>query len=303
MHEVGEMQVFALVVERASFSEAAAQLGITPSAVSRHVTRLEDRLGARLLHRTTRRLALTPEGAVYHARVRDILAAIAAAEGEVANPGAEPHGLLRVNSVVPFAFHCIAEALPDFMQRYPKVEVALTVTDRIVDLIEDGADVALRTGEIDELSLVRRRICTVERGIYAAPDYLARRGVPDTPEALHAHECIGLSNTPNWQNWPFVVAGERRVVKVQSRITVDNTMVALHLALAGAGIVRISNLTVGRAVRDGRLVPLLRESHAVEPTPLSAIYPLGRHRMPNVRAFIDFLAERFRHPPWQEPDT
>jgi DNA-binding transcriptional LysR family regulator len=303
MHEVGDMEVFVRVVERASFSGAAEALGVTPSAVSKHVTRLEDRLGVRLLHRTTRLLSLTPEGEVYHARVREILVAIAEAEGEVADRGVEPQGLLRINSVVPFAFHCLSEALPEFMLRYPKVEVALAVTDRIVDLIEDGADVGLRTGRIDGGSLVRRRICTVERGIYAAPAYLARRGVPATPEALKEHDCIGLSSTPAWERWPFVLGGERRVIEVRSRLSVDNTMTALQLALGGAGIARISNLTVGGAVREGRLVQLFVDSHAAESTPLSAVYPLGRHRMLKVRVFIDFLAFRYRHPPWQAAPT
>jgi DNA-binding transcriptional LysR family regulator len=299
MNEVGDMEVFVRVVEQASFSGAADALGVTPSAVSKHMTRLEDRLGVRLLHRTTRRLSLTPEGEIYYARVRDILAAIVEAESEVADRGVEPQGLLRINAIVPFAFHCLSEALPDFMIRYPKVEVALAVTDRIVDLIKDGADVGLRTGRIDEGSLVRRRICTVERGIYAAPAYLGRRGVPATPEALKEHDCIGLSSTPAWERWPFVIGGERRVIEVGSRLSVDNTLTALQLAIGGAGIARISNLTVGRAVSEGRLVQLFRDSHAAEATPLSAVYPLGRHRMLKVRVFIDFLITRYSHPPWQ----
>jgi DNA-binding transcriptional LysR family regulator len=291
------------VVERGSFSAAAEALGVTPSAVSKHVTRLEDRLGVRLLHRTTRRLSLTPEGEIYHARVRDILSAIAEAEGEVAHRGVEPQGLLRINSVAPFAFHCLSDALPEFMALYPKVEIALSVTDRIVDLIEDGADLGLRTGRIDEASLVRRPICTVERGIYAAPTYIARRGLPASPEGLSEHDCIGLSSTPSWEKWPFIIDGERRVVEVRSRISVDNAMTALQLAVCGAGILRTSNLTVGRAAGDGRLVQLFRDCHATEATPLSAVYPIGRHRMLKVRIFIDFLVARYRQPVWQEAGT
>jgi DNA-binding transcriptional LysR family regulator len=302
MHEVGDMEVFVRVIERASFSGAADALGVTPSAVSKHVTRLEDRLGVRLLHRTTRRLSLTPEGEIYHARVRDILAAFAEAEGEVAHRGVEPQGLLRINSVAPFAFHCLSDALPEFMALYPKVEVALAVTDHIVDLIEEGADLGLRTGRIDDASLVRRPICTVERGIYAAPAYVERRGLPASPEELKEHDCIGLSSTPAWEQWPFDIGGERRVVEVRSRLSVDNAMMALQLAIGGAGIARTSNLTVGRAATDGRLVQLFRDSHVTEATPLSAVYPIGRHRMLKVRVFIDFLVARYRHPPWQVTD-
>lgn len=303
MHEVNDMEVFLRVVERASFSGAAEALGVTPSAVSKHVSRLEDRLGVRLLHRTTRRLSPTPEGEIYLERAREILEKIAEAEGEVAECGVEPQGLLRINAVVPFAFHCLSEALPEFMNRYPKVEIALAVTDRIVDLIEDRADVGLRTGQIDEGSLVARRICTVERGIYAAPAYLARRGVPKSPEALLEHDCIGLSSTPGAQYWPFMIEGERQMIEVHGRLSVDNTLTALQLAIGGAGIARISNLTVGKAVHDGRLVQLFLDSHIAEATPLSAVYPFGRHRMLTVRAFIDFLVARYRSPPWQVAET
>jgi DNA-binding transcriptional LysR family regulator len=291
--QVGEMQVFDRVVARASFSAAAEELGLTPSAVSRVISRLEDWLGVRLLHRTTRRLSLTPEGEVYHLRTRDILAAIADVEDDLSAHARAPQGRLRVNCVVPFALHFLAGELPDFLARHPRIEVDLAVTDRIVDLLAENVDVAVRTGPITEPSLVVRRIGRVERGIFAAPAYLERRGVPLTPDDLDRHDCIRISSTPSGHRWPFRVGGAERTVEIASRISVDNADMALHLALSGAGLVRTSDLTVGAAVRDGRLVPLMADCHLAEPTPVSAVYPQGRHRMPKVRAFIDFLAERF----------
>lgn len=294
-----DMHVFSRVIERGSFSAAAEELGITASGVSRVVSRLEDRLGVRLLHRTTRRLSLTFEGETYYQRAKEILAAIDDAELEVSLGGNTPQGRLRVSSVVPFAHHCIAEALPEFTARYPKIAVEIMATDRIIDLLADGVDVAIRSGQINDLSLVARKIGDVERGIYVSPAYLARRGVPNSPEQLTEHDCIRLTSTPSGHRWPFFVDGQLKVIEIESRLSADNAIVALQIALAGGGMVRTSNLTIGAAVRDGRLVQVLTDCHVAEPTPLSVVYPLGRHRMPKVRAFIDFLIERFSHAPWR----
>jgi DNA-binding transcriptional LysR family regulator len=299
MHQADEMHVFARVVERASFSAAAEDLGTTPSAVSKAIARLEDRLGVRLLHRTTRRLSLTPEGTLYLRRAQQILAAIEDTEEEIAGRVSDARGLLRVSALVPFAAHYLAPAIPDFIARHPRVEIELKATDRVVDLLEEHVDLALRTGSIREGSLVARRIGEVERGIFAAPEYIERHGAPATPDDLKRHDCIRLS-TPCGERWPFLRDGKVREVEIGGQIVADNAMVGLHLALAGAGIVRTSLLTAGPALRDGRLVPLLRACHVADPMPLSAVYPAGRHRMPKVRVFIDFLLERFGHAPWRE---
>ena len=298
MDSTADMRAFARVVERGSFSAAAEEIGITPSAVSKLVTRLEDRLGVRLFHRTTRRLALTPEGETYHLRARDILAAIEDAEAEVAQGGRTPQGKLRVNSIVPFVLRQLAPALPDFVARYPKIEVEIASTDRIVDLLAENADVAIRSGVIDDPSLVVRKIAHLERGIFAAPSYLARRGTPRSPDELTDHECIRFSTLAG--HWLFRLDGQEKVFEAPNRITVDSSEAAFQLALGGIGIIRIADLVVGHAVREGRLVQLLADCHVVEPVQLSAVYPLGRHRMPKVRAFIDFLVERFAHAPWRQ---
>jgi DNA-binding transcriptional LysR family regulator len=303
MDAATDMRVFVRVVERGSFSAAAEDLQLTPSAVSKLVTRLEDRLGVRLFHRTTRRLALTPEGETYHLRARDILAAIDDAETEVAQSGTTARGRLRVNAGTAFVLHELAAALPDFLYRYPEVEVELAVTDRMIDLLAENADVAIRTGPISDPSLVARKIADAERGIFASPAYLDRHGVPQTPDDLSRHNCIVLSSIPAINRWPFRDGTKVRIVQVTSRVIVDDAEVALRLAIAGAGIVRVSDILVGEAVRRGLLVPLLADQHVAEPLPVSAVYPQGRHRMAKVRAFVDFIVERFSDAPWRQWTT
>lgn len=299
MSDVTDLRTFVQVIERGGFAAAAKDLGITPSAVSKLVTRLEDRLGVRLIHRTTRRLSLTPEGQTYHLRARDILAAIEDAEAEVSRAGQRPRGRLRVNSVPAFALNQLAPALSDFLARYPEVELEIALTDRVVDLLEENADVAIRVGPVEDPSLVARKIGEVRRGLFASPDYLARRGTPRSPEQLTDHDCIVLKLFPSSFRWPFRIDDEVKYIDIRSRVTVDSGDGALQLAIAGCGITRLADLMASRAVRDGCLRPVLPQTHASVAVPLSAIYPQGRHRMPKVRAFLDFLVERFSHIPWR----
>jgi DNA-binding transcriptional LysR family regulator len=296
----GPMRAFVQIVERGSFSAAADDLGITPSAISKLITRLEDRLGVRLLHRTTRRLSLTPEGETYHLRARDILAAIADADAEVSRAGQIPRGRLRVNCITAFALHQLVPALPEFSARFPDVTIELAVSDRLVDLLAESADVGIRTGVIADPSLVARKIIDVERSLYASPDYLARRGVPNSPEQLRDHDCILLSSIPSSARWQFRNNGKLLELDISSRVAVDSGEAALKLAIAGGGIARIGDIIVADAISEGRLVPVLKDCYVAERIPLSAVYPLGRHRMPKVRSFIEFLVERFARAPWRD---
>jgi DNA-binding transcriptional LysR family regulator len=300
MSEITDLRTFVRVVERGGFAAASKDLGITPSAVSKLVTRLEDRLGVRLLHRTTRSLALTPEGETYHVRARDILAAIEDAETEVSRTGLRPRGRLRINCVPAFALHQLVPVLPAFIASFPEIELELAITDRVVDLLEENADIGIRTGRVQDSSLVARKISEIRRGLFASPEYLARREMPRTPEQLRDHDCIVLKLSPSSHRWPFNDNGKAKVIDISSRILVDSGEAALRLAIAGVGITRLADLVVAEAIREGRLKPVLTESHVAEPAPLSAVYPHGRHRMPKVRAFLDFLVERFRHAPWRQ---
>jgi len=303
MDAAGDMRAFVRVVEHQSFSAAASVLGLTPSAVSKLVSRLEDRLGVRLLHRTTRRLALTSEGEIYFARARHILCDIDEVETEVARSRGSPRGRLHVNTSIAFAVHQLARALPEFLTRYPDIQLDLSVTDRVIDLVEEHADVTIRNGRIVDMALAARKIGEFERVICAAPSYLSRHGLPHMPADLANHVCIVMKTTST--RWPFRKRDGIDHVEISPRVTTDNGEAALQLALDGAGIVRLSDMILGEPVSRGLLVPLLTDTHYTEPLPVSALYLAGRHRLPKVRVFLDFLVERFASAPWriqpQEP--
>ncbi len=293
-----EMRAFVRVVEHQSFSAAATILDVTPSAVSKLISRLENRLGVRLLRRTTRRLALTPEGELYFARVRQILSDIEEAEVEVAKSRGSPRGRLHINTNTGFGVHQLAPALPEFLMRYPDIELDLSITDRLVDLIAEHADVTIRAGQIGDMALTARKIVDFERTICAAPAYLKQHGVPRTPADLANHVCILIAaQTSN--RWPFRTRDGIEDIAIVPRITSDNADVALGLAIEGGGVVRLADIIVGEPIRRGLLVPLLTDLHHVEQLPLNALYLAGRHRLPKVRVFLDFLVEKFGSAPWR----
>jgi DNA-binding transcriptional LysR family regulator len=298
--ETSDLRAFVRVMDRGSFSSAAKDLGLTPSAVSKLVSRLEDRLGVRLLERSTRRLALTPEGEAFLARARRIVADIEEAEAEVAQARGAPRGKLRINAGTAFGLHQLAPALADFLARYPEIDLDLSITDRLVDLIEEQADIAVRSGHIPDGPFIQRKIADLQRVICAAPSYLKRRGTPQTAADLKAHDCIVVAG-PGLNRWPFKTRSGVDVVDVRPRVVTDDAEAALRLAVEGAGIVRLSDVIVGGPLRDGELTALLTDVHHVEPFPLAAIYPAGRQRLPRVKVFIDFLVERFGHAPWRLP--
>ncbi|HYC38410.1 MAG TPA: LysR family transcriptional regulator [Usitatibacter sp.] len=294
-----EMTAFVRAVELGGFSLAARDMGLTPSAISKLVTRLEDRLGVRLLNRTTRKLALTPEGEAYFHRTQRILADIREAEDEVGRFRAQPKGLLRVNVGTAFGMHQLAPALPEFLARHPDLQVELTVTDRVVDLIEEGADIGIRLGTLPDSSLVARKICDLERVVCASPAYLAKHGTPRRPEDLLRHNCLAISYSPTLRRWPFKGGDGVRHLEVSGNVSANTAEALLQLALAGMGVIRLSDAIVGKAIAEGRLVALLPELHQADPLPLHAVYPHGRHRSPRVAAMIDFLVERFGNAPWR----
>lgn len=296
MHD--ELSVLVRVVDRGSFAAAATDLGLSNSAVSKVVTRLEQRLGVRLLHRTTRRLAMTPEGELFVARAREIIDAVADAEAEISKASRGPHGRLRVNCTSGFAFHQLSAALPQFIGLYPEVRVELSVTDRVVDLLAENADVGLRSGDVVAPTLVVRKIASFERRLYASPGYLAKNGIPASPEDLAAHHVCVVHATQGAAKWPFEVRGKRIDVTVPGRLQVDNAEAALRLAMAGAGVARVAEMMAVSAVAERKLVPVLPEFHHTDPVAFSAVYPSGRLRMLKVRVFLDFLASHFSGSRW-----
>jgi len=298
MDASSDLRVFVRVMDRGNFSQAAKDLGLTPSAVSKVISRLEDRLGVRLLERSTRRLALTPEGETFLIRARRIVADIEEAEAEVARVRGAPRGRLRINSGTAFGLHQLTRAIPDFLARYPEIDIELSITDRLVDLIEEQTDIAVRSGHIPEGPFTQRKLADLERVICAAPSYLKRRGTLQSAADLKAHDCIVVAG-PGLSRWPFKTRAGIDIVDVRPRVTTDNAEAALRMAIEGAGIIRLSDVIVGDPLHKGELVPLLTESHHVEPFPLAAVYPAGRNRLPRVAVFIEFLRERFGHAPWR----
>ncbi len=293
MGQVDDMGAFLRVLDRGGFAPAARDLGLTPSALSKLVARLEGRLGVRLLTRTTRRLAPTPEGEAYAARARDILALVEAAEAEVTDGRTRPRGHLRINTGTAFARARLVPMLPAFFARHPEITLDLCITDRKVDPIAEQADVVLRIGTLEDSTMIARRLADGRRVICAAPAYLAARGTPQRPEDLARHECLVLHGLARMTAWPFRDGPTGlRTLAVQGRATTDSADTLRDMALAGLGLIRVSAFFVARDIEEGRLVPVLEDEHVSEEVPVWALMAAGRQRVPRVRAFVDFVAER-----------
>jgi len=252
-----EMGIFQRVIERGSFAGAAEDVGLSPSAVSKLITRLELRLGVRLINRTTRRLALTAEGEIYLERSRDILRAIESAEAEIASARLSPRGHLRVHAFPTFAVDHLSAALPDFLARYTRITFEFLVTNRLIDLIGDNVDIALRAGQLNDSSLVACKIVDLTQVVCASPRYLAAHGRPRRPSDLTRHACLTLSHFPGSTTWPFHVDGELIQMEVKGPLAADSAHMLLRLAIEGAGIIRFGDIIVARAIHEGLLEPLL----------------------------------------------
>jgi DNA-binding transcriptional LysR family regulator len=294
-----EMAAFVRVVDSKGFSAAAGGLGLSPSAVSKLVTRLETRLGVRLLQRTTRALHLTAEGEAFYAAARRIVSEIETLEDQVQGQRDTPHGLLRVTTSVAFSTHQLAPVILEFMARHPAVQLELLPTDRVIDMVEEGVDIAIRIGRLADTSFMARKIGEDKRLICAAPSYLARHGTPRRPEELAKHNCIVSRDRPHLNRWQFRIDSEIREIEVEGRVAISEGEMQMQLAVQGIGIVRLTRLTMAQAIRDSALVPLLDEFSADEPVPIHAVYPHRRHLAPKVPAFVNFLIEKFTPPPWE----
>ncbi|MBO1907152.1 LysR family transcriptional regulator [Microvirga sp. 3-52] len=290
----GEMEVFVRAVDLGGFSAAARALRMTPSAVSKLIARLEARLGARLVNRSTRKLQLTPEGAAFYDRAVSILADLDETERSAAS-GAAPRGRLRVNTNVPFGTHYLIPLLPDFLERHPEVSVDVTLTDTVVDLLEDRADVAIRVGPLKSSQLVARKLGESQMMLVAAPSYLDRHGTPQSPEDLARHNLLGFSFARQSNGWPF----KDRRDNVSAVVPTGNAQVSdgesmRLLVLTGLGISRLSRFHVGPDVDAGRLVPVLEAYNPGDTESIHAVYVGGGHLPARVRAFLDYLVETVR---------
>jgi DNA-binding transcriptional LysR family regulator len=301
MDNLADVAVFVRVVERGSFTLAADELELSRAVVSKYVSRLEDRLGARLLHRTTRRLSLTEAGAALFEASRGALERIDEAEAAVAQFQSEPRGRLRVSAPMSFGILHLGPAMTQFARSYPRVTLDVRFDDRFVNLVEEGVDVAVRIGALTDSSLVARKLSSTRVLVCAAPAYLAEHGEPETPEDLTAHDCLLYSYLSTANVWRFTAPDGREVpVAVNGSFRINNGIVLGEAAAAGHGILLTPSFYVASLLRDGRLRRIL-SGYRLPELGIHAVHPQRSHVPPKVRAFIDFLAKRFgRKPEWEK---
>ena len=294
--DLNAVQTFAKVVELGSFREAARRLGLPKSTVSRRVADLEERLGTRLLERTTRSMRLTDLGATYLQRIAPAIDAMVDAERSLEELQAEPRGTRRLSVPVSFGHLFLGDILAGFLAAHPKVHVVAELSDRVVDLVDERFDVAIRAGELPDSSLVARKIGHGPLATFASPSYLAARGTPKRPEALADHDCLVFGTTPK-TTWMFGIGRKRIAVKVSGRLEVNSFHTLCTLAAAGHGIARMAEYLGAEEVRRGRLVTIL-DRFAPPPVPLHLVYPSSRSISASLRAFVEFVSAWMITPPW-----
>jgi len=287
------LPVFVKAVREGSFSGAARALEITPSAVSKQIGRLEDRLSVRLFNRTTRRLSLTEEGAAFYERASRILADLDDAAEAVSSLKTVPRGRLRITLPTAFGILHLLPALPDYIARHPEVTLEIDLNDRFVNMVEEGFDLALRIGELEDSSLIGRRLAANRRVMAAAPAYLERYGTPRRATDLEDHNCLVYTYRAQRYDWHLTDdKGRDCVVTVSGNMETNNPMMLRAAALSGLGIVLLPLWIIGPDIKAGRLVQLLPAYHWPD-SAIHAVYPPGRHLSARVRSFVDFLVERF----------
>jgi len=291
------MQAFHAVIETGGFAAAAARLGVTRAVVSKRVAALERQLGTRLLARTTRRVAPTEAGVAFHIRAGQILAAFEAARAELGELQAEPTGTLKVNAPMSFGTMYLAPLLGPFMSDCPGLQVQLTLNDRFTDLLEEGADLAIRIGALRDSSMISRRLAGGGHVACAAPSYLKRHGMPKTPAELAQHRCLHYSYLSSGARWRFTGPYGVESVAIRPVLTANNGEVLRTAALDGQGIVLAPDFMVPKELATGRLVPVMTGYQGPELS-IHAIWPAGATLTAKLRRFVDFLVARFAMPPW-----
>ncbi|WP_375512928.1 LysR substrate-binding domain-containing protein [uncultured Nostoc sp.] len=297
---------FVVVAQKLSFVEAADSLQIDPSALSRRIRRLEKRLGVRLFNRNTRRVRLTEAGILYLSHSQEVLAKLDQADALVSHLSAEPRGLLRVTLPVVFGQRQIAPVLPEFLDRYPQINLDLSFTDRFVDVLEESIDVAIRIGQLQDSQLVVRRLAPNRRVLCASPTYLQKYGSPQTPKELEQHSCLNFSRLATGDIWHLSRQNQRIAVPVKGKLRADNAEALYQAVLGGCGIALLATYIAGDPLRTGRLKTVL-DDWKVPTTDIFAVSGVGQYTPSKTQVFVDFLVERFRPTPdWDnvtETDT
>ncbi|APR66226.1 MULTISPECIES: LysR family transcriptional regulator [Thalassolituus] len=295
--DLNEMAIFVHVVEAGSFTGAAKNLGLPKSTVSRKITQLEERLGVRLIQRTTRSLRLTDTGSAYYNHCARILGEIEEANIAVTQMQSTPTGTLRITAPVLFGSTVLSGLIADFMDDHPQVQIDLVLTDQRLDLVQDGIDVAFRVGQLEDSSLIGRHLGDARAILCASPEYVKKHGAPKHPSELQEHTLMTASQ---WSQWQLQGPNDQvHNLQVKPRLQVNDFASLYTLALAGAGIAPLPMLIAASAIRANNLVPVLSD-WPFEASPIHALYPSNRHLSAKVRSFVDFVIESVRpNPPWE----
>ena len=302
MDKLTSMRAFTKVVAHGSFSEAARELRLSRSAVSKYVIDLEQELGVQLLNRTTRSASPTESGQAYYERCLAILAELQEADLLVSRAQAEPRGLLRVNAPMSFGTLHLGGALADFMTRYPQLQVQMILSDQLIDPVQEGFDVTLRIADLPSSNLIARKIVPAQRVVCAAPAYLQRRGLPEKPADLRRHDCLHYGHLATGNQWKLTGPDGDHWIAVPWTLCTNNAEILRDAAVSGRGIALLPTFIAGADLQQGRLRTVLADYRPPELS-LYAVYPPTRHLSVKVRAFIDFLVERFgRRPYWDLVD-
>jgi DNA-binding transcriptional LysR family regulator len=297
MDKFAAINVFVKVVEQGSFALAADRLDLSTSTVSRHVADLETHLNARLLNRTTRRLSLTEAGQAFYERSVALISDLDEAEAAASASTAAPRGTIKLTCSVAFGIRYVAPAIGAFQRKFPEMRFDISLSERMVDLVEEGLDLAIRIGDLGNANLVARRIAEMRLVVCASPAYLRRHGRPKHPDDLITHNCFTYEYLATRDHWRFLGRDGRLIgVAVKGSVHSNNGEMAVAIAMEGVGIALEPDFIVAPALASGKLVPILTE-YATPPVPIYAVYASRRHLSAKVRAFVDFLGERFRQLP------
>ena len=293
MDRLTEMEAFATVVDQGGFTDAAKKMGISKSAVSKHVSALEARLGARLLNRTTRRVSPTEIGLAYYDRARRVLNDAGEADALVTSMQSAPSGLLRVSVATDFGVNLLSPILGDFLLEFPDITVNMVLNNRYVELISEGFDLAIRIGELEDSTLRARKLCETNRRMIASPEYFKKYGRPQKIDDLNDHKLLHYSNNSSGNVWKLTApSGEKRQVRTAGWLTVNDGQSLLNAAVAGLGIAYLPSFLYADAMEQGLVQEAIPEL-PIETQGIFAVYPPGRFTQPKVRAFIDFLVHSF----------
>ena len=295
MDRLTSMAVFVRAVERGGFAAAAAEFGLSATMVGLHVRALEERLGSRLLNRTTRRQSLTEVGHLYYERCKQILADVEAADSSANELRAAPRGRLRVTAPVSFGVHALAPAITDYLTLHPEVEVDLELNDRVIDLVAEGREVALRIGALTDSAFIAHPLAPYRMLVCGSPSYLRKRGVPRHPSDLATHNCLGFAYWGTGKEWRFGGPAGDCLVRVHGSLRANNGEALRMAACSGLGIIMQPEVLLSEDVRTGRLIPILTE---FEPPsrPMQIVYLPDRRPTAKVRTFVDFIAACFPRP-------